>query len=224
MPPPPPPPNCFPFSKNKTGRRLSWSSAEASSYRHSIDRQHSGGAYYPPAESITFHSDSEMYDDVPEMFDPAKDSKDKPKLARGNTMTGTKKSTFSNRWGGFGKKDSRTAPEAHHDPEPTPLPIYKGVSRHNSRSTQASRSTQRSQDSQKTITSQQSRTTHRSNSTRSTAPKPRPPLMPQDSTSTLVGSALQRKIDDVGSIREPPNTTQRLEDLRKLMEKDKLDF
>ncbi|KAJ2932269.1 hypothetical protein H1R20_g4809, partial [Candolleomyces eurysporus] len=243
-PPPPPPPICFPFSNKKPRRRLSWSSSDRSvPHRSDIVRRPSfaqdaypaGGA----AESITFHSDSEMYDEVPEMFPgPSKESKGKG-LVRGNTMTGTKKSTASSRWAWTGRKDKEKelpAPqdddddeddmyEPHHHHDQPPLQIYRGPVRRDSKSSHASRSTQKSQDSQRTVTSQQSRSTHhRSNSSRSTAPKPRPPLMAQDSTSTLVGSAFERKINDRGSIREKPDTTERLDELRKLMGKDNLDY
>jgi Xaa-Pro aminopeptidase len=40
----------------------------------------------------------------------------------------------------------------------------------------------------------------------------------------LVGSALERKMADGESIRERPDTTDRLDDLRKQMEKEKLDY
>ena len=49
-------------------------------------------------------------------------------------------------------------------------------------------------------------------------------LYPQDSTDTLVGSALKRKLNEQDSIRENPDTIERLEDLRRLMIKDKLDY
>ncbi|KXN85540.1 putative Xaa-Pro aminopeptidase P [Leucoagaricus sp. SymC.cos] len=57
-------------------------------------------------------------------------------------------------------------------------------------------------------------------STRSTLPTPRPPLMASDSTGTLVESALERRIQgDVESIQDKTvNTTERLADLRALME------
>ncbi|KAF8907938.1 peptidase M24, structural domain-containing protein [Gymnopilus junonius] len=127
------------------------------------------------------------------------------------------------------------------------LPLYQPVVRRDSRSTQASRSTQRTQDTQRTHdthrtqdtqrtktsqnskTSRQTQETYRSNGSRSTAPKPRPPLLgsdlnPQDSTSTLVGSAFERKINDVEPIRVKPDTTDRLEEMRRYMAKDNLDY
>jgi len=192
-------------------------------------------------ESITFHSDSEKYDEVPDAM-PDFPSNSKTKLARGNTMTGTKKSTASSKWGygwGVGKreKDYGEGDEQEHEDE-SPLPVYRnGPVRRDSKSSQNSRSTQRTQDSNRTQdshrtqsssatkTSRQTRDTHRSNGSRSTAPKPRPPLLnAHDSTSTLVGSAYERKINDVESIKEKPDTTERLDQLRELMAKDTLDY
>lgn len=186
-------------------------------------------------DDIMFPSDSEKYTELPDdAYLP--NSYKEVKLARGNTMTGTKKSLGN--WGPWGKKNKETKeqvqvplgqyPEEHYDEdEPiAPLPSGSrgvaaaggGPSRSNTRSSQASRSTQRTMDSQRTMTS------HRSNSSRSTMPKPRPPLMPQESTSTLVGSAFERKINDTETIREKPDTTDRLHELRRLMEKDNLDY
>jgi Xaa-Pro aminopeptidase len=71
---------------------------------------------------------------------------------------------------------------------------------------------------------------YRSNSSRSTAPKPRPPLIngyvlyPHDSTDALVGSAFERKVNEQDSIRIKPDTTERLQDMRRLMIRDKLDY
>ena len=140
------------------------------------------------------------------------------------------------------------------------LPLYQPVVRRDSKSTQASHSTQRSHDTQRTQNSrhtqntqntqnthrtheshrthisqqskfsQGSKNTYRSNSSRSTAPKPRPPLVnghvlyPQDSSDTLVGSAFERKVNEQDSIRVKPDTAERLQDMRRLMIKDKLDY
>jgi len=60
-------------------------------------------------------------------------------------------------------------------------------------------------------------------SSRSSGSK-RPPFYSNDSASTLVGSAFERKINDVESIKERVDTTDRLEEIRKLMAKDKLDY
>ena len=63
-------------------------------------------------------------------------------------------------------------------------------------------------------------------SSRSNATKhsPRPGIHGNDSSSTLVSSALKRKINDVESVREKVDTGSRLEDLRKQMAKDNLDY
>lgn len=52
----------------------------------------------------------------------------------------------------------------------------------------------------------------------------RPPFYSNDSSSTLVGSAFERKLADVESIKERIDTADRLEQLRKLMVKDNLDY
>ena len=52
----------------------------------------------------------------------------------------------------------------------------------------------------------------------------RPTLYPSDSSSTLVGSGLERKMNDVDSYKGPPDTTERLAALRELMVKDNLDY
>jgi Xaa-Pro aminopeptidase len=53
----------------------------------------------------------------------------------------------------------------------------------------------------------------------------RPPVYSDDSSSTLVArSAYEHKINDVESIKEKVDTAERLEDIRKLMAKDKLDY
>jgi len=279
-PPPPPPPSCFPFNSSKPKRRLSWSSAdsqvplpvpskEQKMVRHPSFSPTTTIASRP--ESITFHSDSEMYDEVPLTLPPR--SKEGPKLGRFNTMGGTKKSTASSKWGygwGVGKKGKEKEKEAEVNEKSASqldLPLYQPVVRRDSKSTQASRSTQRSeeshrttdthrtqsshrtQDTQRTQLSQhtqrtqlsqhtqrtqlshdskQSKDTYRSSGSRSTAPKPRPPLghtlYPQDSTDTLVGSGFERKINDVETIRIKPDTTDRLDEMRRMMTKDNLDY
>lgn len=254
-PPPPPPPICFPFSSSKPKRRLSWSSSnrslplppgpqDAKAVRHPAYSPTS--TFTSQADGLTFHSDSEKYDELPSVLPVLqKGEKGRPKLGRSNTMTGTKKSTASSRWGygwGVGKKDKQKEVEEEAEmSEKTGsqvnLPLYQPVVRRDTRSTQASRSTQKTQDTQRTQTSQGGSKlsgltrgdTQRTTSSRSTAPKPRPPLMghelyPQDSTATLVGSAFERKINDTDSIRAKPDTTDRLAEMRRLMNKDNLDY
>ncbi|KAI6165981.1 Creatinase aminopeptidase [Pisolithus thermaeus] len=52
----------------------------------------------------------------------------------------------------------------------------------------------------------------------------RPPFYSNNSSSTLVGSAYERKINDVEPIKERIDSTERLEQIRKLMMKDNLDY
>ncbi|KDR67798.1 hypothetical protein GALMADRAFT_257642 [Galerina marginata CBS 339.88] len=256
-PPPPPPPICFPFTSSKPKRRLSWSSAE-SPLRHPHPEQKivRHPSFSPTStltshpDSLTFHSDSENYGELPSVLPVLqKDEKGRPKLGRSNTMTGTKKSTASSKWGygwGVGRKNKEKEREMEEtvnekSASQVDLPLYQPVSRRGSKSTQASRSTQRTQEttrtqethrtqaSQNSKLSGQSQETYRSGGSRSTAPKPRPPLMghalhPQDSTSTLVGSAYERKISDPDEVRVKPDTSDRLDEMRRLMLKDNLDY
>ncbi|KAG8214168.1 Creatinase aminopeptidase [Butyriboletus roseoflavus] len=60
-------------------------------------------------------------------------------------------------------------------------------------------------------------------SSRSSGSK-KPPLFSSDSSSTLIGSALERKMGEVASIKDRVDTTDRLELIRKLMLKDSLDY
>jgi len=269
-PPPPPPPICFPFSSKKPRRRLSWSSSDRSRSpiplphpepRTQIVRHPSYSAtssVTSHAESLTFHSDSEIYDEVRELVPRQSKSKDdKGRLGRSNTMTGTKKAVVSQKWGygwGAGKRDKEKgrevdAEESEKFSQENHLPLYQPVVRRDSKSTQSSRRTQdsartqdtvrtqetmRTHDSHHTHTSQQSKgsaqskETYRSGASRSTAPKPRPPLLGalehHESTSTLVGSAFERKINDQESIHSKADTTERLDEMRRLMVKDNLDY
>jgi len=52
----------------------------------------------------------------------------------------------------------------------------------------------------------------------------RPSLNDSDSSSTLVGSALERKEGYQDSIKEEADMAERLGELRKLMAKDNLDY
>jgi Xaa-Pro aminopeptidase len=52
----------------------------------------------------------------------------------------------------------------------------------------------------------------------------RSPFYLNDSSSTLVGSVCERKINDVELIKERIDTADRLEEIRRSMAKDKLDY
>ncbi|KAF8633799.1 hypothetical protein AX15_001241 [Amanita polypyramis BW_CC] len=256
MPPPPPPPICLPFigKGKKKQRRLSGSSLtedtnEKGSFEKTalMDKRIRRPSYSPTstlttsAASLTFHSDSEQYEDAHSMLPEVYQDRDgKPKLLRSNTMTGTKKSTLSNKLGygwGIGRKQKEVEADLEvqrsASPSQTPLPVYQPRSppvRSDSRVTQSSKSSRRTQDSQRTQASQRtyasrrSRETYQSGASGSTAPKPRPPLLSSDSIDTLVGSGLIRKQTYQDPPQEKADTTERLEALRKEMGKHELDY
>ncbi|KNZ76560.1 hypothetical protein J132_09419 [Termitomyces sp. J132] len=275
----PPPPICLPFgiggSKNR--RRLSWSSS-GTAQEHNIRYP----SYSPTstmndgAESITFHSDSERYDEIPNSLPEfhGTDSKGRPKLSRGNTMTGTKKSAISTKFGygwGIGRKNkmkeadaeeegrfsgdqtSHNSHRAPHSIRAQDSPKVQDLRRGDSQRSRASHDSHRSPhsvqtqdspkaqdsldlrrgDSQRSQATQASHATHSSHASKSThrsavqvgpAPGTPKPRYANDSSSTLVGSALERKMNEVDSIRYTGDTTERLQDLRRHMETHKLDY
>ena len=68
--------------------------------------------------------------------------------------------------------------------------------------------------------------TYKSNTTKASGRSAgsRPALYPSESSSTLVGSALERKIRDEDPIPERPDTTSRLDSLRNHMRAQNLDY
>lgn len=304
-PPPPPPPLpgiCFPFIGSKPKRRLSWSSAGMTPSQTSRpeDQMIRHPSYSPTstvtgADSVAFHSDSEKYSEIPSTLpELQKDNKGRPKLVRSNTMTGTKKSTLSSKWGygwGIGKKKEveAMAEKSGSMTSQTNLPVYQPPERRDSKSSHASRSTQKTQDSQRTQDTNRTQDSHRSQDshqsqdtqrsqdtyrsqdahrsldthptqtshrslgshdtpskqepyrsssqrskfttqsksthrTDATATPKRAHFYSNDSSSTLVGSALERKLNEVDSIRDTGDTDERLADLRKNMLTHQLDY
>ncbi|KAJ3770141.1 Creatinase aminopeptidase [Lentinula raphanica] len=295
-PAPPPPPICLPFTGKKPRRRLSFSSAQpgGSPYTNSA---YSGSGSFTASQlsrhqsyssqgtvpvkrgveptrdidALTFYSDSEKYDDIPTDTLPTlpsgKGKKDKPKLVRSNTMTGTKKSKWGYGWG-IGKKNKEKEAEAEREAAEkapsissgTNLPMYESprvmpvrsntkttqmskmtgmtamtgttaqtLARSNTRDTQntmqshhskASRSTQNTQNTQNSQNSRRpSQRSHHSSHSKVLPMRPR--FEAADSSSTLVGSALERKINPEESVTELVDTTDRLNELRALMMKEK---
>lgn len=91
--------------------------------------------------------------------------------------------------------------------------------------TGGSRRTQVSRHTKESIVSGGTRRTKESPATTPARPSaPRPPLYPSESSSTLIGSAYERKVADVDSYQGPPDTTGRLNALRELMSKNELDY
>ncbi|KAI1788023.1 Creatinase/aminopeptidase [Ganoderma leucocontextum] len=66
--------------------------------------------------------------------------------------------------------------------------------------------------------------TYKSNTTKASGRSSRPTIYPSESSSTLIGSALERKVRDEDPIAERPDTTSRLDSLRDLMRTHGLDY
>jgi len=157
----------------------------------------------------------------------------------------TKQSTAS-KWGygwGVGKvKDNEKELVRQESMEPLPRPpLHHSNTRSSNKSKQSHQSSQshqsnqsnQSNQSKQSIQSNQSNQTNGSNQTKGSGGSKasgskkspiRPPFWPNDSQSTLVGSALERKVADVESIKERVDTSDRLDEMRKLMAKDNLDY
>ena len=244
--PPPPPPICFPFTSKKS-RGRSHSPFLRPYPEQKNDRRlpyTQSSALTSKTESVTSHSDSEIYDAVREVPASSQNEKGRYKLARSNTMTGTKKSTSSSKWGcewGAGKKDKEIDGDEDDSVQEkfasqVDLPLYHAVvsrSRQSSRppkDTAQAQNTAQTHDTQQIHTSQESKGSAQSyrSGGRSTAPKPCPPLLGNlnhhDSTSILVGSAFERKINDHDFVYSKTDTTERLDEMRRLMAKDNLDY
>jgi Xaa-Pro aminopeptidase len=234
-PPPPPPPICFPFSRSKQKpRRLSYTNSFDDKPPRSppaADGQLVRSGSYSPtatltshAENLTFVSDSEAYDAI-----PAPNTNRRPKLIRSNTITGAKHPS-SSKWGygwGVGKhvreKEAVEKPPSLHSVD-KPASVQP-PSRHNSKSSNNSKFSNVSNNSKATNDSKSTnKSANKSNHNRSDSQRSKRTLIPSDSTSTLVGSAYERKVNDVEVIREKVDTFERLEELRKLMAKDNLDY
>ncbi|KAJ3757335.1 Creatinase aminopeptidase [Lentinula raphanica] len=247
-PAPPPPPICLPFTGKKPRRRLSFSSAQPGGSPYTSSAYSGSGSFTASQlsrhqsyssqgtvpvkrgveptrdiDALTFYSDSEKYDDIPTDTLPTlpsgKGKKDKPKLVRSNTMTGTKKSKWGYGWG-IGKKNKEKEAEAEREAAEkapsissgTNLPMYESPRvmpvRSNTKTTQMSKMT--------------GMTAMTGTTAQTLALLPmRPRFEAADSSSTLVGSALERKINPEESVTELVDTTDRLNELRALMMKEK---
>lgn len=160
-------------------------------------------ASYPGASS-------EKYDEVSPFIEGMEGS---VKLSRGNTMTGEKKSTASSKWSwGLGKKkkEVEAAPRERKNLHTLPANQPGEFERRDA--------SQRSKDSGMA---------QNTSSSRSSTPRPRPPLIASSSSTTLATSvSLERKIHDgVESMLDGSvNTTERLAGLRAEMDKASVDF
>lgn len=232
-PPPPPPPMCFPFSSNKPRFRgasplIRSDSEKSETTSHKSDirshRSHRSesllsnrsrqsnrlvrsGSYSttrtlsdPEKEKLEFDTDSEVYD-VPTLPNNNSKLSQLPPLPliipEGNKSNLVRSdSRKSTKWG-YGWGVGRVKEKERDLLERSPsVGSDRSPPKYNS----------------------PTRTSSRSSGSK------RPALFSNDSSSTLVGSALERKMGEVASIRDRVDTSDRLEQIRKLMVKDGLDY
>jgi len=234
-------------------------------------------------DALTFHTDTEQYDDIPENLFVTNTTGNNTKVARSNAMTGTKKSLgFKLGYGwGAGRKQKEVEAELEEE-QPSQiqtLPVYlpptspptrsntmssqgskatynshdthRSQGTHKSQDTHKSQGTQRSQESHKTNLSHQSQglravqdslkrndsqrsyasaSTQKTAASAATAGSGNPiPTRPRhrhsnESQSTLVGSAYERKLNEVDSIKDEGDTNEKLSDLRRNMVSQSLDY
>lgn len=224
-PPPPPPPICLPFRSKKPKRVTTLAASEKGSYGHvsygsrgsslnSLVSQN--GPFSPTAtlnsrnsrEKLAFSTDTESYD-VPEIAN---------ERSKGKRGDGKKKWN----WGAGSREKEQEQDEVRM--------MDQGMLRRDSRdshnsSAYASTSTLNLARTPPAPASPQVRPmAARHTSVRNSPRAIRPALYGNDSSSTLVGSAFERKINDMESIKERVDTSDRLNDLRRLMIKDNLDY
>lgn len=125
---------------------------------------------------------------------------------------------------------SSATPSQIQPSSPLAQPPLVPPKRSDTRSSKDSKNTQNTQNTQSTQKTQSSRKTGSSGRSGATAvsasrfPPRRPELSATDSQSTLVGSALERKLNDIDEPKERVDTSEHLGELRTLMAKDNLDY
>jgi Xaa-Pro aminopeptidase len=219
-PPPPPPPLCLPFRSKKPKRVTTLAQSEKGSYGH-----HSYGSF--PDSPNGSHFDLSRQDS----FSP--------------TATVTSKTSFPR--AGLISEDSESYDVPLPIKEPSPVKSKRSDSKKWGYGWGAAKEKERELDkhsassivrkdsggstSSAETTSAKTPSPDRPNvsrqsSSRSSGSRPshRPGFHGNDSSSTLVGSALERKVNDVESVREKIDTSPRLDDLRVQMAKDNLDY
>jgi len=226
-PPPPPPPLCLPFRSKKPKRVTTLAHSEKGSYSY-----HSHGSSFPDSRNnsnydlrrqdsysptATLNSKTSLAKS-PITEDSESYSYDIPLPVKEPTPVKSKRSD-SKKWGygwGAGKEKER---EAEKYSAANMVRKDSGGSTSSSSPESPSGKTPPPGYPDRPNVSRQS--SSRSNGSRSTT---RPGFHGNDSSSTLVGSALDRKINDVESVREKIDTGPRLEDLRNQMVKDNIDY
>lgn len=163
-------------------------------------------------DKLSFATDSEYYDDLPELSNEPK------KRLFGGLKRGESKK-LQNQTIGYGwGTGSREKIMDEYDP---------GMVRRDSHSSSAfaSTSTLNLTRAPPPPPPHERPSASRQSSTRTVAsPRARPAFYSNDSSSTLVGSAFERKINDIESIKERVDTSDRLDELRRIMVKDNLDY
>lgn len=252
MAPPPPPPMCLPFTNNKSKpRRLSWSSQDprdsyassGRSYSQPEDRALSRNASRSTQAtlkgasqtSLTFHSDSEKYDNFSE--NEKQMDFGKPKLgrsntftsglSRGNTMTGSKK---SGSWGygwTLGKKKEKGNSAGPSDLSRETSQRVTDGPMYGSPASMSPAGTLHRSDTKTSHASKASKVS-RTSSKSSVLPVPAPGGMRynrHDSSDTLIGSAYERKVNEpITDTLRRKDTGSLVAELRKLMDKENLDY
>lgn len=219
-PPPPPPPLCLPFRSKKPKRVTTLAHSEKGSYGHqsygSFPDSRNGsnsdlrqGSLSPTstinsktsfAKSGIISEDSESYDIPLPIKEPSPVTTRRSDSKKWGYGWGVGKEKEVDKYSASSmvRKDSAGSSSSTDSlGGKTPSPVYPDRA---------------------TVSRQAS---SRTNGSRTTV---RPGLHGNDSSSTLVGSALDRKINDVESVREKVDTGSRLDDLRKQMVKDNLDY
>jgi Xaa-Pro aminopeptidase len=186
------------------------------------------------AEKLTFSEDTESYNNLPKLA--PKLDRSRSKLTRGNTL----RARLGYGWTlGLGRKDKDKEDlftEVDRSSSTTTiLPVYprgdappsfalddsRPPTRHVS---QRSKISQVSKQSNDTYASRATKSSNLSGGSKRSNNSKRPSLTGSGSVNTLVGSALERKEAYEDPIREYVDTYGRLEELRKLMVKDNLDY
>jgi len=223
-PPPPPPPLCLPFRSKKPKRVTTLAQSEKGSY-----------TYHSYTSSPDSRNDSNYDLRRQDSYSPTATLNSKTSLARSGPITEDSESydiplpvkepspvkskrSDSKKWGygwGAGKEKEREAEK------------YSAANMVRKDSGGSTSSSSIESPGGKTPPPgypdrpNVSRQSSRSNGSRSTT---RPGIHGNDSSSTLVGSAFERKVNDVESVREKIDTGPRLEDLRNQMVKDNIDY
>lgn len=206
-PPPPPPPLCLPFRSKKPRRVTTLAASEKGSHSHhsqtSFPDSRISSTNNLRSSSSTLTLDQDLITEDSENYNVSLPGSQHEPPKKWRHVWGTSKAG--------GAKGERTPA--------TTMSRKDSSGSSSSTDSRAANTPSRGHSDQQPSLSRNS--SSRSNGLRSA---PRPGIHGNDSSSTLIGSALERKINDVESVREKVDTGSRLIDLRALMAKDNLDY